>query len=120
KDAHKYRLFRYLRDGATQNGTKWDTVAWLQPSSPVCAGGVRGVGGLGGCRGAGFAQQVQGDAAAQAAAGADAVDALLHLAVAAVAAFHGVGGGGQELVVQEGEGFFQVGAEQPLEGFADL
>jgi len=41
--------------------------------------------------------------------GADRVDAALGFAKAAVGAFDGVGRGRQQSVVQEGQGFFQVG-----------
>jgi hypothetical protein len=55
----------------------------------------------------------------EAAEGADAVHRLLHLAMPAVATLHGVGGGGEQGVVEEGESFFKSGAEDLLQGLAD-
>ena len=50
--------------------------------------------------------------------GAYAIHVLLHLAVTAIAAFHGVGSGRKEFVVQEREGFLQIGRKQFLQRMA--
>ena len=62
---------------------------------------------------------VQSDSFGGVALGTNTVDRLLHLAVAAVSSLHGIRRGGQELVVQEGEGFLQVGREQFLQRLSD-
>jgi hypothetical protein len=70
--------------------------------------------------GPGIAKHVESDSVADVFPGAHAVDRFLHLAVPAVAAFHGVGGRRPQLLVEEREGLFQIGAEAFLERFADL
>lgn len=65
-----------------------------------------------------IAEHIQGDALADVLAGADAVDGLLHFAVPAVAPLHGVGGGREQGVVQEGQRLFQCGREELLERLA--
>jgi hypothetical protein len=65
--------------------------------------------------GLGIAEHVHGDALADVWAGADAVDRLLHLAMAAIAPLDGIGGRGQQGIVQEGQSLVQRRREQPVE-----
>src|SRR3970040_1446955 len=70
--------------------------------------------------GLGVAKQVESDSVAEVFFGAHAVDSFLHLAVTTLATFHSVGSRRQELVVEKGEGFFQVRAEEFLQAMAQL
>jgi hypothetical protein len=70
--------------------------------------------------GLGIAKHLKRDSVADIFPGAHAVDGFLHLAVTTVAAFHGVGSRREQLIVEEDEGLFQVGAEEFLEGRAEL
>ena len=67
-----------------------------------------------------IAKHIKRDSVADIFPGAHAVDGFLHLAVTTVAVFHGVGSRREQLIVEEGECLFQVGAEEFLEGLADL
>ena len=67
-----------------------------------------------------LAKQVQGEAVRNVVSGADAIDGLLHFAIAAIAAFHRVGGGTEQAVIQEGQRLFQIGREQALSRLAAL
>src|ERR671915_439846 len=67
-----------------------------------------------------IAKHIKRDSVADIFPGAHAVDGFLHLAVTTVAAFHGVGSRREQLIVEEGECLFQVGAEEFLEGLAEL
>ena len=80
---------------------------------------MEGSGGLETRRGALVADHVQRDSARDLDACADGVDGLLHLAIATVAPLDGIRVGGQERVVQEGQGLLQGGAEEFLQGLAD-
>ncbi len=51
--------------------------------------------------------------------GSHAVDALLHFAMSAVAAFDGIGRRRQQFVIEEGQGFVEIGREQLVQRFAD-
>ena len=70
--------------------------------------------------GLGIAKHIKRDSVADIFPGAHAMDGFLHLAVTTVAAFHGVGSRREQLIVEEGECLFQVGAEEFLEGLAEL
>jgi hypothetical protein len=70
--------------------------------------------------GLGIAKHIKRDSVADIFPGAHAVDGFLHLAVMTVVAFHGVGSPREQLIVEEGECLFQVGAEEFLEGLAEL
>src|SRR5215467_2657929 len=48
------------------------------------------------------------------------IHTLLHLAIAPVAPFHGIRGGGQQLVIEKRQGFFQGGRKELLECLAQL
>ena len=52
--------------------------------------------------------------------GADSVNRLLHFAVTTIATFNSVGGRRQQRVIEEDQGFFQIGREQLAEGLADF
>ena len=67
-----------------------------------------------------IAKHIKSDSVADIFPGAHAVDGFLHLAVTTVAAFHSVGSRREQLIVEEGECLFQVGAEEFLEGLAEL
>jgi len=66
----------------------------------------------------GLAEHIQRDSLVDMRVRPDAINGFLHLAVAAVAPFDRVGGRRQQRVVQERQGFFQVGREQFLERLA--
>src|ERR687896_570676 len=66
--------------------------------------------------GLGIAKHIKRDSVADIFPGAHAVDGFLHLVVTTVTAFHGVGSRREQLIVEEGECLFQVGAEEFLEG----
>ena len=57
----------------------------------------------------GIAQHVQGDAVGEVLLGTHAIDRLLHLAVATVPPFHGVGGRGEQFVIEKRQRLVQVG-----------
>jgi hypothetical protein len=65
--------------------------------------------------GLGLAKYIERDSTADVFSGAHAVDRFLHLAVTPVATFHRVGRRRQQLIVEEREGLFQVGAGELLE-----
>jgi len=65
------------------------------------------------------AEHVGGDPLADVRGGSDAVDHLLHLAVAPVAALDRVGGGRQQRIIQERQGFFEVGRKQFVQRLAE-
>jgi hypothetical protein len=52
--------------------------------------------------------------------GPNPINRLLHLAVATVAAFHGVGSGWQQLVVEERQGLVELGRAKLVHDRADL
>ncbi len=63
---------------------------------------------------------IEGDSSSDVGLGAYAIDRLLHLAMATVSSFHGVGGGWQQGIIQEGQRLFQIGGEEFLQRLADL
>ncbi len=63
---------------------------------------------------------VQGDPPIDVSLSPNAVDGLLHFSVAAVAAFHGIGCGWQQFVVEQRQRLLQVGREQFLQRLANL
>ena len=65
--------------------------------------------------GLGFTPHIQCQAGTDLHLRTHAVDLLLHLAIAPVAPFHGIRGGGQQLVVEKRQGFFQRGGKELLQ-----
>jgi hypothetical protein len=57
----------------------------------------------------GLTDHVQGNAINDVLLGANTVNSFLHFAMATVAALHGIGGGRQQFIVEESQGFLQVG-----------
>lgn len=68
----------------------------------------------------GFSPHVQREACTDLLLCAHAVDLLLHLARAPVAAFHRIGRGGQQLLIEKRQRFFQRGGQELLQRVAQL
>ena len=60
----------------------------------------------------GIAEHVQGDAIGKGLLGAHAIDRFLHLTVATVPPFHGVGGRGEQFIIEKRQRLLQVGRAQ--------
>lgn len=69
----------------------------------------------------GISDHVEGEAFIDVVLGTNSIDCFLHLAVSAVASLHSVGSGGEQGVVEKGQGLFQVGrlefAQDDADGF---
>ena len=63
----------------------------------------------------GFSPHVQSNARADLLLRAHPVDTFLPLAIAPVAAFHRIGRGGQQRIIEKREGFFQRGGTELLQ-----
>ena len=66
-----------------------------------------------------LADQVECDPRVQAIFGSHAIDALLHFAMSTVPAFDGIGGRGEQLVVEKSEGLVEIRGEQFVQCLAD-
>ena len=65
--------------------------------------------------GVGFTPHVQRQACADLCLRPHPVDTLLHLAIAPIAAFHRIGGGGQQRIVEKRQRFVQRGGKELLQ-----
>src|SRR5262249_36898033 len=65
--------------------------------------------------GVGFTPHIQRQARTDLRVRAYAIDVALHLTVAPVTAFHGIGGGGQQPIIEKRQGFFQCGRIELLQ-----
>jgi hypothetical protein len=66
-----------------------------------------------------FSEHIQSNATLYTDLAADPVHTLLHLPVAAIATFHRIGGRGQQRVVEQCQGFFQMRREDLFSGLAN-
>src|ERR1041384_52604 len=69
---------------------------------------------------AGVAEHVQGDAGDDVLLGANAVDGFLHFAMATVAALDSIRCRRQQSIIEEGQGFFQVGGKELVQDAPDF
>ena len=65
-------------------------------------------------------EHVHGDSVVDVFSGADPIDRFLHLAVTAVAPLHGVGCGGQQVVVKKRQRLVQVGRAKLVQYLGDF
>ena len=59
-------------------------------------------------------EQVESDAVSNVDLSPDAIDGFLHLAMAPVSPLDGIAGGCQQLVIEKGERFLDIGGEERL------
>ncbi len=97
-----------------------DTVASLQSRKRCFACSVEGLHCAPTGWSSGIAEDVQRNPPVQIRLSAQVVDRFLHFAKPPVAPLHGVGSGGQELVIQALERLFQIGAKEALELSSNL